>query len=333
MSSTLPRAVQSALAWNRSRTHHHRDFPVDRVAAEKRRTVSVLLPARNEAQTIGAILEELMPLRERGVLDQVAVLDDSDDGTGAIAASLGAEVHDQSVLRSEFGPVRGKGDAMWRGLAVAHGDVVCYLDADSRGFGAHFALGLIGPILCGGDDVHFVKGFYRRPLEVGAMRLPEGGGRVTELTARPLLNRFFPALAGVRQPLAGEIAARRDLLERLPFACGYAVDIGLLIDAWAHVGLDRLAQVDLDVRQNRHKPLGELGPMASAVTSAIVHRLERDGRLARSDDPGFLAPSVDGGFLERGTAFVERPPVTGLQRLQRLGASTGCEIVGAATSQ
>jgi glucosyl-3-phosphoglycerate synthase len=220
------------------------------------------------------------------------------------------------LLRSEFGPVRGKGDAMWRGLAVAHGDVVCYLDADSRDFGAHFALGLIGPIVCGDDDVHFVKGFYRRPLEVGATRLPDGGGRVTELTARPLLNRFFPELAAIRQPLAGEIAARRDLLERLPFACGYAVDIGLLIDAWEQVGLGGLAQVDLDVRQNRHQPLGDLGPMASAVMSAVVHRLERDGRLARSDDPGFLSPSLDGGFRERGTAFIERPPAARLNRLR-----------------
>ena len=329
MSSTLRRAVQSALGWNRSRTHHHRDFPADRVAAEKRRTVSVLLPARNEAETIGPILEELMPLRDLGVLDQVVVLDDSHDGTGGIAAALGAEVHDQSALRSEFGPVHGKGDAMWRGLAVATGDVVVYLDADSRDFGAHFALGLIGPIVCGADDVQFVKGFYRRPLEVGATRLPEGGGRVTELTARPLLNRFFPELAAVRQPLAGEIAASRALLERLPFACGYAVDIGLLIDAWKLVGLGGMAQVDLDVRQNRHQPLADLGPMASAVMSAVVHRLEGDGLLTRSEDPGFLAPSVDGGFVERGTAFVERPPVT---RLHRLGASTGSEIVGAATS-
>jgi glucosyl-3-phosphoglycerate synthase len=329
MSSTLRRAVQRALAWNRSRTHHHREFPADRVAAEKELTVSVLLPARNEAATIGPILAELMPLRDRGVLDQVVVLDDSHDGTGDIAASLGAEVHDQSQLRPEFGPVSGKGDAMWRGLAVAHGDVVCYLDADSRDFGAHFALGLLGPIVCGAGDVQFVKGFYRRPLELGATRLPDGGGRVTELTARPLLNRFFAELAGVRQPLAGEIAARRDLLERLPFACGYAVDVGLLIDAWREVGLDGLAQVDLDVRQNRHQPLRDLGPMAAAVLAAVVHRLERDGRLAASEDQGFLAPGADGGFAERGTSFVERPPAA---RLHRLGASTGSEIVGAATS-
>ena len=263
----------------------------------------MLLPARDEAATIGPILDELMPLREAGVLDQVVVLDDSTDGTAAIAAARGAEVHDQSLLRPDFGPVQGKGDAMWRGLSIATGDVVCYLDADSREFGPHFALGLVGPLLCD-DDVHFVKGFYRRPLEVGGTRLPEGGGRVTELTARPLLARFFPELAAVHQPLAGEMAGRRALLERLPFACGYAVDIGLLIDAWREVGIGGLAQVDLDVRQNRHRPLSELGPMAAAVLSSVTARLEDDGRLAPAAwELGGAAP------------YLERPPVAQLGRL------------------
>ena len=285
------------------RTADHREFSVAGVLAHKRATVSVLLPARNEAATIGPILDELMPLREAGVLDQVVVLDDSTDGTAAIAAARGAEVHDQSLLRPDFGPVQGKGDAMWRGLSIATGDVVCYLDADSREFGPHFALGLVGPLLCD-DDVHFVKGFYRRPLEVGSTRLPEGGGRVTELTARPLLARFFPELAAVHQPLAGEIAARRALLERLPFACGYAVDIGLLIDAWREVGIGGLAQVDLDVRQNRHRPLSELGPMAAAVLSSVTARLEDDGRLAPA------AWELDGV-----APYLERPPVSKLGRL------------------
>ena len=275
------------------RTSHHRDFPADRLAAAKRLTVSVLLPARDEAATIGPILEALLPLRERGIVDQVVVLDDSRDGTGDVAAALGAEVHDQSSLRPELGRVCGKGDAMWRGLSVARGDVVCFLDADSRDFGAHFALGLVGPLLCD-PSVQFVKGFYRRPLALGATRLPEGGGRVTELTARPLLARFFGELAGCRQPLAGEVAARRELLERLPFACGYAVDVALLIDAWREVGSEGLAQVDLDVRQNRHRPLAELGPMAAAVLAAVLRRVEDDGRLV--PEPG-------------GAPYAERPPL------------------------
>src|SRR3712207_4657594 len=211
--ATLRRAVSSALSWYARRTFHHRAFPADLLAATRERSASVLLPARNEAATIGPIVEALMPLREQGVVDQIAVLDDSTDGTGDIAAALGAEVYDQSALRPEYGPVQGKGDAMWRGLQVARGDVVCFLDADSEDFGAHFALGLLGPVLTS-DAISFVKGFYRRPLRLEGLRLPEGGGRVTELAARPLLNRFFPELAGFLQPLAGEIAARRDLLDR-----------------------------------------------------------------------------------------------------------------------
>jgi glucosyl-3-phosphoglycerate synthase len=305
-------AVTSALSWYQRRTFHHSAFPAQLLAERRTRTASVLLPARNEAPTIGPIIEALMPLREQGVIDQIAVLDDSTDGTGDIAARLGAEVYDQSSLRPEYGPVVGKGDAMWRGLAIARGDVVCFLDADSEDFGNHFALGLLGPILLMGDEIQFVKGFYRRPLRLEGMpRLPEGGGRVTELTARPLLNRFFPELAGVLQPLAGEIAARRDVLEQIPFACGYSVDVAMLIDVWRRVGIDALAQVDLDVRQNQHQPLSDLGPMASAVLSGITSRMEQDGRLTVSGEAGFLAPTRD-GFTERGTPILERPPAASL---------------------
>jgi glucosyl-3-phosphoglycerate synthase len=265
--------------WARRRTYHHSRFPPERVAAEREATVSVCLPARNEAPTIGPILECLMPLIEQDVIDQVVVVDDSTDGTGDIARACGAEVHDQSSLCAHLGPVEGKGDAMWRALSVLHGDVVCYLDADSERFGAHFAAALAGVVAIPGP-VTFAKAFYRRPFKLDdASEQPTGGGRVTELTARPLLKAFFPDLAEIRQPLAGEIAARRDLLERLAFPCGYAVDIALLIDAWREVGLDGLAQVDLDVRQNRHRPLEELGPMAEAVLCAVTDRLERDGRL------------------------------------------------------
>lgn len=302
--------MTNALSWYEDRTFHHSAFPAALLASARRRTASVLLPARNEAPTIGPIVEALMPLVEMGVIDQVAVLDDSTDGTGEIAARLGAEVYDQSSLRPEFGPVCGKGDALWRGLSIARGDVVLFLDADSEDFGAHFALGMLGPILTG-DEIQFVKGFYRRPLRLEGMKLPTGGGRVTELCARPLLNRFFPELAGFLQPLAGEIAARRDLLERIPFACGYAVDISMLIDVWRLVGIDALAQVDLDVRQNQHQPLMDLGPMASAVMGGVLRKLEQDGRLDASADPGFLAPTGE-GFEERGVPFVERPPVASL---------------------
>jgi glucosyl-3-phosphoglycerate synthase len=288
--------VTRAGLWHRANSFHHSAFTPARLAERRSATVSVCLPARDEARTIGPILERVIPLRERGVVDQIVVVDHSADGTAEIARGLGAEVHDQADLMPELGPVLGKGDAMWRSLPVLTGEIICFLDADSERFGAHFPCGLVGPLLLRAD-LSFVKGFYRRPFRVGSTTYPDGGGRVTELTARPLINRFYPELAGVEQPLAGEVAARRELLERLPFATGYGVDVALLLDAYAAVGLDGLAQVDLDVRQNAHQPLRDLGPMASAVLGAVAVRLEREGRLS------------DGLADEQ----VERPPLVSLR--------------------
>ncbi|HET9102110.1 MAG TPA: glucosyl-3-phosphoglycerate synthase [Solirubrobacteraceae bacterium] len=300
-----------ARSWYAGRTFAHGDFPPERLADPRTATVSVCLPARNEADTIGSILDTLMGLREAGVLDQVVVVDHSTDGTADIARALGAEVYDQAQLRPDVGPVLGKGDAMWRALSVLTGDIVCFLDADSERFGPHFACGLLGPLLCE-PEVQFVKGFYRRPFRVGDVVLPDGGGRVTELTARPLLNLFYPELAAVAQPLAGEIAARRELLERLPFVTGYGVDIALLIDAYRAVGLDAIAQVDLDERQNAHQSLRDLSPMAFAVLRALATRLEREGRLHGALPTAFMVP----GEPDRPAGseeIIERPPLAELR--------------------
>ena len=277
-----------------TRSFHHAEFPADRLRVERIETVSVCVPAREEAATIARIVAPLMALRDAGVVDQVVVLDDdSRDGTGAIAARLGAEVVRPAGLMPAFGPVLGKGDAMWRALSVLHGDLVAFVDADSEDFGAHFACGLLGPLICT-PRVQFVKARYRRPFKNGGAAIqPTGGGRVTELAARPLLAAFYPELRHIRQPLAGEIGARRELLERLPFCTGYGVDIALLLDACADVGIDAIAQVDLDVRQNRHQPLDDLGSMAVAVLGAVTSRLQRDGRLLVAAD---------------GAELVERPP-------------------------
>ena len=290
-----------AQAWEHRRSFSYRDYPLERLTAvPERPSVSVCLPARDEARTIGPILRALEPLREAGVVGQVAVVNHSTDATAEIALGLGAEVYDQDKMLPELGPVCGKGDAMWRALRVLSGELICFLDADSEQFGAHFALGLLGPLICE-PEVAFVKGFYRRPFRVGDTVAAEGGGRVTELTARPLLKRFYPELSAVRQPLAGEIAARRDLLHALPFVTGYGVDVALLIDAYAAVGLDRLAQVDLDVRQNDHQSLRELGPMADAVLAAVSTRLTRSGRLSHAG----------------GADAVERPPMATFGRPAR----------------
>jgi glucosyl-3-phosphoglycerate synthase len=299
-----------AARWHAANTFSHLAFPAARLAAEREETVSVCLPARDEERTIGPILEQLVPLRDQGAIDEIVVVDRSTDATARIARKLGVEVYDQEALAPELGPVLGKGDAMWRALHVLRGDVVCFLDADSERFGAHFACGLLGPLLCH-RGISFVKGFYRRPFRVGDVVLPDGGGRVTELTARPLLNLFYPELAAIRQPLAGEIAARRELLERLPFVTGYGVDVALLLDAYRATGLDALAQVDLDVRQNAHQSLRDLGPMASAVLQAVASRLEREGRL-RGPLPSAFTLAGEDEPIAAGPP-VERPPIGGLR--------------------
>jgi glucosyl-3-phosphoglycerate synthase len=241
---------------------------------------------REEAATIGGIVERLV-----GEVDQVVVVDaSSSDGSARVAAAAGAEVYDQSDLLPEFGAPQGKGDAMWRSLTVLRHDVVCFVDGDSLDFGAHFVRGLAGPLLAD-PGIQFVKGFYRRPFN----GQPEGGGRVTELTARPLLRLFYPELAACRQPLAGEIAARRSLLESIPWVTGYGVEIAQLVDVYRAVGIDAMAQVDLEVRQNQHQPLSALSGMASAVAGALASRLAREGRLTE-------APPV-----------LERPPIASLR--------------------
>ena len=236
--------------------------------------------------------------------------DDSRDGTGAIARRPGADVVRPAELLPEFGPVLGKGDAMWRALSVLTGELVAFVDADSEDFGAHFACGLLGPLVCA-PGVQFVKGFYRRPFKNGSadVRRPAAAASPSSPPAR-CWPRFYPELAGVHQPLAGEIAARRELLERMPFCTGYAVEIGLLLDvcADADAGVDALAQVDLDSRQNRHRPLAELAPMAEAVLATVTTRLQRAGRLA------------DAGALERP---LERPPLAELRALRADASSSG----------
>ncbi len=303
-------------SWLGRRSYRADDFPLDRLLAAKHASgasVSAVLPAREVADTIGPILQRLAPLRDAGLLDELVVIDAaSRDGTADLARAEGARVVQESEVLAEHGPARGKGDAMWRALAATSGDVVVFLDADTEDFDARFARGLLGPLLTD-DAVAFVKGAYRRPLRVGDQIVPDGGGRVTELTARPLLNLHVPQLAGFAQPLAGECAARRSLLEQLPFPVGYGVEIGLLIDALRRAGLDALAQVDLGSRQNRHQPLRALSAMAYAVTVAVERRVHGPAAAA----PGPLARPQDGQLELTAVAVEERPPLrsTALARL------------------
>ena len=266
------------------------------------------------AGTIGAVLEAIAPLERIGLVDEVLVVDAaSRDGTARVAAAHGARVADESKLLPELGPALGKGDAMWRGLAATSGDVVAFLDTDTEDFDPGFVTGLLGPLLSE-PGVAFVKGAFRRPLRVGDAIVPDGGGRVTELVARPLLNLHLPDLAGFLQPLAGEVAARRELLERLPFPVGYGVEIAMLIDAYREVGLERMAQVDLGSRQNRHQPLRDLGAMALAVLATAERRIH-GRRRADAAAPGPLLVPGEDGFEQRSVVLDERPPLAELLRV------------------
>lgn len=245
---------------------HHSDFAAQGKAGH---SVSVVLPAREVAGTVGPIVESLLGLD--GLVDQVLVVDaDSADGTADVARGAGAEVRSESELAPELGEVLGKGDAMWRSLRAVRGDVVVFVDADTRDFDPCFAAGLAGPLLAR-EEIQFVKGAYRRPFVHGEVVVEDGGGRVNELMARPLLRTFHPELAWLSQPLAGEIAARRDLLERIPFATGYAVEIRMLIDVLNTVGPDAIAEVDLGERRQAHQPLAALSLMATEILRAVVH--------------------------------------------------------------
>ena len=293
--------------WLARRRYDGRTFGAEELLDRKgATTISVVLPARDCAATVRAVLETaVMPFAERGLVDQVLVVDGaSRDATAVRAARAGAEVHAADDLLPEFGPALGKGDAMWRALTVAHGDVVVYMDADTADPDPVHLLGLLGPLLHD-PGVHLVKAAFRRPFRTADGILADEGGRVTELMARPLLNLHVPALAGFAQPLAGETAARRDLLEAVPFAAGYGVEVGLLIDALRRVGLQGLAESQVGTRQNRHQPLRDLGAMAFAVLCAVERRIEREGAAAV---PQGLVQPWDAASV-RDVPVRERPPL------------------------
>lgn len=286
--------ARRAARWRARRTFGAADLPpLHEVRARIRAegvTVAVVLPALNEAATVGEIVRIV---HRAQIATELLVVDGgSTDGTAEIARAAGADVVDAAAIMPEVPAAAGKGDSMWRSLAATGSDIVCWLDADVRNFGAHFVTRLIAPLLLD-PVIAYVKGFYRRPLEAGGMLIHDGGGRVTELLARPMLATFFPELCGIRQPLAGEYAGRRELLESLPFFSGYSVEAGLLIDVLERAGLDAIAQSDLEVRVHRNRPLAELSPMAHAISRTILQRAHEWGRVA-----GIVSAALPGWPLQ-----------------------------------
>ncbi|UBU17397.1 glucosyl-3-phosphoglycerate synthase [Nonomuraea gerenzanensis] len=296
--------------WLRRRTSSAGDWPLrDLLAAKGDTTVSVVLPARDERETVGEIVKVIR--RELGgLVDELVVIDSrSTDDTALVAARAGARVHAQDEILSQLKPLDGKGEALWKSLAVTSGDVLVFVDADIRKFRASLVLGVLGPLL-GDPSVAYAKGCYDRPLNGAG----DGGGRVTELVARPLINLHWPQLAGFVQPLAGEYAGRRSVLERVPFVTGYGVELGLLIDLLELAGLDAFAQVDLGSREHAPQSTEALGGMAGQIMLAAWSRLERQGKIRALHEPSVRLAQFRRGedghdVLIRDMGIGERPPM------------------------
>ncbi len=307
--------------WLEQRTFHHSNFWDLRWLVEQKErqglTISLCLPALNEEMTIGKEIVILKSeLHDRyPLIDEIAVIDSgSTDRTREIAASFGADVYLASDYLPQYGQQRGKGENLWKALYLLKGDIIVYIDSDINNIHPRFVYGLVGPLIQN-PDIHYVKAFYDRPLAFTGGLRPTGGGRVTEILIRPLFNLFYPDLAFILQPLSGEYAGRRSILEQIPFPVGYGVETAMLIDIYGKLGLDGFAQTDLDRRVHRNQDTVALGRMAFGVLRTFIRRLVRDGKAQFAEE----LPSLMRQFeVEEGRRYqtkeytieeVERPPM------------------------
>ncbi len=316
--------------WLQLRTFQHHQFSDLSLLYQKKRslqtTISLCLPTLNEEETIGPILKILKKelYHKIPLLDEILVIDSgSTDRTVTIARKQGVEVYFAGEVLREYGSVRGKGENLWKSVYLAKGDIIIWLDTDIQNMHPRFVYGLLGPLLFQ-KEIGFVKGFYRRPIKVGKKLQPVGGGRVTEILVKPFFNLLFPQLSVFQQPLSGEYAGRREILERIPFFTGYGVETGLLIDIEDRFGLHRMAQVNLDVRVHRNQELQALRKMATGILRVLFTRAEQHGKLVLMET---LKPQLmnliqgDQQQLElvvQDLQEFERPPMILLEPYQRL---------------
>lgn len=316
------------------RFHYHQFSSAAELATKKDgQRVSVCIPTLNEAETIGHIVETVRSeLMDRTPLvDELWVIDSgSIDGTREIAARAGAQVFLSADVLPSSGSHPGKGENLWKALHASSGDIICYLDGDISNFHAGFVTGLIGPLLTD-SGIDYVKAYYERPLARGDNTHSAGGGRVSEILVRPLISLFYPELTPVLQPLSGEYAARRRVLEILPFPTGYGVEIAHLIDL-AHAGLlDRVAQTDLVKRIHHNRDDGELGDTAFAILRVIFHRLQRDGKLSLNDPlpelhQRWLINQLSVQLVSKHIPEPERPPIRSAHIVKDAANDTGIAI-------
>ncbi len=306
--------------WLKERTFHHTNFwDLKWLVEEKERqglTISLCLPALNEEKTIG---KEIIILKSElcdryPLIDEIAVIDSgSKDRTREIAASFGADVYLASEQLPSQGDLPGKGENLWKALYLLKGDIIIYVDSDINNIHPRFVYGLVGPLI-GDPNVHYVKAFYDRPLAFSGGLRPTGGGRVTEILVRPLFSLFYPELASILQPLSGEYAGRRSILEKIPFPVGYGVETTMLIDIYNELGMDAFAQTDLDTRVHRNQETIALGRMAFGILRAFVSRLTLEQKAHFADElPRIMRQFEvhDGSYkqVEYLIEEVERPPI------------------------
>ena len=269
--------------WYLNNTFHYKQFDVKNLIKIKKRkniTISLCFPTLNEEQTIGSILKTVKKeLCNPGLLDEIIVIDsNSSDNTVEVVKSAGFKIYQHSDILPEYGSYKGKGDALWKSLYVLKGDIIVWCDSDIKNFHSRLIYGIIGPLLIN-EDISFVKAFYKRPLRIDGSYMKREGGRVTKILVRPMLNMFYPELSKLHQPLSGEYAGRREILEQIPFFTGYGVEIGMLIEIYERFGLDKIAQVDAKRRVHRNHPLSALSKMSFSIMQAIFKKLEHYNKL------------------------------------------------------
>jgi glucosyl-3-phosphoglycerate synthase len=308
-------------SWLKRNTYHHSDFSDIKKLVEMKRKkglkISLCLPTLNEEKTIAKeiiIMKSELMLRYP-LLDEIAVIDSgSTDKTREIAASYGVDVYLADEILPEMERFKGKGENLWKALYVLDGDIIVYIDADIKNIHHRFVYGLVGPLLMR-DDVRYVKAFYDRPLSIDAKRVkPTGGGRVTELVIRPLFSLFTPQLSQIIQPLSGEYAGFRDVLEQVSFPIGYGIETSMLLDIYERYGMDIMAQVDLDKRVHRNQDTLALGRMAFGIMQTFIKRIEKLGLVninTEMFDEMLQHEILEGSYEKKSTEMRarERPPM------------------------